>query len=123
MRLILALGAAAAVGALGALALGEYTFSGLAILVSGPVLGFFMSEAALAVARGRARRPALAAGCAALAVAAMVWSAWISSGHDLSFLPGEGWVAVGLAAVAAGLRVGWTRPGGDSSRREPAPEA
>ncbi|MCA1690768.1 MAG: hypothetical protein ABR540_20015 [Acidimicrobiales bacterium] len=122
MRPILAVGAAAVVGALGAVVLGEYTFSGLPILVSGPVLGFFMAEAALAVAGARAPRAVLAGGCAVLALAAMVWSAWISSGHDLSFLPGEGWVAVGLAAVAAGLRAGWTRPAAGSPRREPEPE-
>ena len=119
MRPILGLLAAAGVGALGAVVLGEYTFSGVAVLGSGVLLGLFMGEAAVSVSR----RPGLALGlaCALLAGAAMTWSGWISTGHDLSFLEPEGWVAVGLAALAAGIRGWWSRPGAGSPPREPAP--
>jgi hypothetical protein len=107
------------VGALGALILGEYTFSGLAVLVSGVVLGLFVAEAAVAVSSRKG--PPLGLATAAIAAASMTWSAWISTGHDLSFLQPEGWVAVGLAAAAAGIRGWWSRPARDSSPQEPAP--
>ena len=117
-RLVLGLLAAAAVGALGALILGEYTFSGVAVLGSGIVFGLFVGEAAVAVSR----RPGwlLGAACAALAAAAMTWSAWISTGRDLSYLGSEGWVAVGLAVLAAGIRGWWSRSAPDSPPPEPA---
>lgn len=118
MRLILGLVAAAGVAALGAVILGEYTFSGLAVLGSGLVFGLFVSEAAVTMSRRRGR--ALGLACAALAGAAMTWSAWISTGHDLSFLEPEGWVAVALAALAAGIRGWWSRPARDSPPRAPA---
>ena len=119
MRLILGLVVAAGVGALGAVILGEYTFSGLSVVGSGLLLGLFVGEAAVSVSH----RPGLALGlaCAAVAGAAMTWSGWISTGHDLSFLEPEGWVAVALAAVAAGIRGWWSRPAPDSPHQEPAP--
>ncbi len=119
MRPILGLVAAAGVGALGAVLLGEYTFSGVSVLGSGLLLGLFMGEAAVSVSH----RAGLALGlaCATLAAAAMTWSAWISTGHDLSFLEPEGWVAVALAALAAGVRGWWSRPAADSPPQEPAP--
>ena len=119
MRLILAILAAAGVGALGALILGEYNFSGIAVLAAGVLFGLFIAEAAIAVAGHR--RPVLGAVCAVIAAAAMVWAAWISTGHDLSFLDPEGWVAVALAAAAAAVRASWTRRAGDNPPREPAP--
>lgn len=127
MRLILALVAAAVVSGLGAVMLGEYTFSGPAVLAMGVVFGLLVSEAAVTVAphpppgQPRRNRTLLGVACAAIAAAGMLWSAWISTGHDLSFLEPEGWVAVGLSAAAAGLRAWWTRPARDTAPTEPAP--
>lgn len=118
MRLILGLLAAAAVGALGAVILGEYTFSGVSVLGSGLLLGLFVAE--VAVTLSRRASPGLGLACAALAGGAMAWSGWISTGHDLSFLEPEGWVAVGLAALAAGVRGAWSRPARDRPPPEPA---
>jgi hypothetical protein len=119
LRLILALLAAAGVGALGAVVLGEYTFSGFSVLGSGLVLGLFVGEAAVTV--GRRSGWLVAAGCGVIAAASMTWSAWISTGHDLHYLEPEGWVAVALAAVAAGIRGWWSRPARDSPPPKPAP--
>jgi len=126
MRLTLAALAAAAVGALGAVILGEYPFEGIVVLASGVVFGLFIAEAALAV--HRAPSPVLAALAAAAGLLAMTWSAWISTGHDLSFLGPAGWTSIALTGAAAGLRTGgWFRKG--QSRRaagtpvRPAPAA
>ncbi|MEW6153592.1 MAG: hypothetical protein AB1673_06335 [Actinomycetota bacterium] len=123
MRLTLAVLAAAAVGAAGALVLGEYPFTGPLVVASAVVLGLFIGEAALAVARG----PSLALGvaCGAVGLAAMVWAGWITTSHDLSFLGPVGWTAVVVTGVTAGVRTGWSRPGADSRRHErtPAPPA
>ena len=107
MRLTLAVLAAAAVGALGALILGEYPFKGAVVLATGAVFGLFIAGAALGVARGPSLPLALA--CALGGLAAMTWSAWISTGHDLSYLGPAGWVAIGLTGAAAGVRTGWSR--------------
>jgi ABC-type cobalamin transport system permease subunit len=104
----------AAVAAAGALLLGEYNFSGWPIFAGCVLLGLFVSEA---VASAGGRR-GLGAGLtsAVLAAAGLTWSAWISSGRDLSQLPSDGWIAVGLGALAAGLmatspwRAGGNRP-------------
>ena len=119
VRLILGLLAAAAVGAIGALIMGEYAFSGLAVLGSGVVFGLFVAEAAVTVSRRQGW--VLGVACAVLAAAAMTWSAWISTGRDLSYLEPEGWVAVGLAALAAGIRGWWSRPARDNPPPAPAP--
>jgi hypothetical protein len=116
MRRILALVAGAAVGAAGALILGEYPFSGLLVLGAGLFLGLFVAEAALGV--GDWRGPVPAAACAAIAAAAMVWAGWISEGHDLGRVPAEGWLAVALAAAVAGVRVWMSRAG---TRTPPGP--
>lgn len=107
VRLTLALLAAAAVAALEALILGEYPFEGLTVLAAAVVFGLFVAEAA----RGIARRadPVLGSACAVLTATAMVWSAWIATGHDLSFLGPAGWAAIPIAAAVAGLRAGRER--------------
>ncbi|MFP5317927.1 MAG: hypothetical protein ACLGI2_06475 [Acidimicrobiia bacterium] len=107
MRRTLALAAAAAVAALEALILGEYPFEGVTVLAAAVIFGLFVAEAARAVAR-RAE-PVLGIGCGVLAGAAMVWSAWIATGHDLSFLGPAGWAAVPIATAVAGLRAGRER--------------
>jgi hypothetical protein len=119
VRLFLGLAAASAVGVLGALILGEYSFSGLTVIGAGAALGLFAAETARAAARGGGAR--LAVGCAAVAAASMVGAAWIATGHDLSFLDPEGWVAVVIAAVVAGVRAWWSRPAPGTPPPEPAP--
>lgn len=101
-RLLLAVVAAAAVGALGALVLGEYAFTGITVMGSGVVLGLFIGEAALAVRRDKGRD--LAAACAMVGWAAMTWAGWIALGHDLSFLEATGVVAILLTGLFAGGR-------------------
>jgi hypothetical protein len=102
VRRTLALFAAALVAALEAVILGEYPFEGLTILASAVVFGLFVAEAARAV--DKAPGTALGVGCGVLTLAAMVWAAWIATGHDLSFLGHAGWAAIPLAAATAGLR-------------------
>ena len=104
MRATLAVLAAAAVGALGALILGEYPFTGLTILASGVVFGLFIAEAAVAVNRGPALPVGIAVGV--IGVIAMVWAAWITTFHHLSELPGRGWAAIVLCGLAGGVRAG-----------------
>ena len=124
MRLTLAALVAAGVGALGAVILGEYPYQGAVVLASGVVLGLFIAEAALAVHR----QPGLllAALCAAVGLAAMTWGAWITTGHDLSFLGPAGWTSVVLTGAAAGLRTAgirglWSRrAAGTPARTAPA---
>jgi hypothetical protein len=116
MRRILAVLAGAAVGAAGAVILGEYPFSGLLVLGAGPLLGLFVAEATLGVGQWRGPVPAVA--CAAIASAAMVWAGWISEGHDVGRVPVEGWAAVVLAAAAAAVRVWMSRAG---THTPPAP--
>jgi ABC-type cobalamin transport system permease subunit len=114
-RPLLGVAAGAAVAAAGALLLGEYNFSGWPIFAGCALLGLFVSEAVASAGRRRG----LGAGVlsAVLAAAGLTWSAWISSGRDLSQLPSDGWVAVALGAFAAGLmalspwRAGDNRPG------------
>lgn len=129
MRAILALFAAAGVGALGALILGEYEFKGVTVLAAGVVFGLFIAEAALAVNRRPA--PALGAAAGLIGLAAMTWAAWITTFHHLSVLPSAGWVAVVLTGLAAGLRTGFrwdvrkasSRPAADTPAPAPAPAA
>lgn len=119
MRPILALLAGAAVAALGAAVLGEYSFGGPAVIGSGLLLGLFVAEAVLAV-RGDGRNDVVGAVAGALLTAlGLTWAAWISTGHRLGTLRWDGWLAVALGAVTAAFRL---RPGaGWRSRPAPAP--
>ena len=118
MRATLAVLAAAAVGALGALILGEYPFNGLTILAAGLVFGLFIAEAAVAINR-QATRP-LGATVAVIGLAAMTWAGWITTFHDLGELSGKGWASIALCGLAGGLRAGLApRLRGETSRRAP----
>ncbi len=120
MRRILGVCAGAATGALGALILGEYPFSGIVVLGAAILLGLAVAEVVVGVGRWRGRGPA---GIAAVLVAAgLVWAAWISEGRDLGRLPVRGWVVVVLGMATAAIR-GW-RPGaaaGSPTGHEPPP--
>ena len=120
VRRVLALLAGAAVAVAAGVVLGEYAFDGLAIVGAGIVVGLFVSEAAVAVAR---RRSALvAAGCSAFTVGGMLIAAWIATGHRLSIVEWEGWLGVALGAVAAVLRAAPLRRA-PRTPPEPPPEA
>ncbi len=121
MRRILALAAAAAAGALGAVILGEYEFKGITILATGVIFGLFIAEAALAVNRHAVA--GLGAAAAVIGLAAMTWAAWITTFHHLGVLSGTGWAAVALTGAAAGLRAGWSRPKRDTPAPAPSPAA
>lgn len=108
MRRILALVAAAAVAAVGAVILGEYAIAGVVGLGAGLVFGLLVAEAAVGV--GGAGSVALALGSALASGTGMVWAAWISTGRDLDRLAPEGWVAVALAAAGAAVRARPPRP-------------
>ncbi|HUQ62806.1 MAG TPA: hypothetical protein VM121_03525 [Acidimicrobiales bacterium] len=112
----LAVVAGAAVAAAGALLLGEYNFDGAPIFAGAALLGLFVAEAVIAVGTRRGLLPAVAS--IVLAGAGLVWAAWISSGRDLAQLPTEGWAAVAVGAVAAGIMAAWPSRVADS---RPAP--
>ncbi len=83
-------------------ALGEYAFDGLIIVAAGVVVGLFVGEAAVAVNRGR--DVLLAVACAICTVGGLLIAARTATGHRLSSVGWEGWLAVALGAVAAALR-------------------
>ncbi|MEA2703833.1 MAG: hypothetical protein QOD63_1778, partial [Actinomycetota bacterium] len=93
--------AGAAVAGVAGVVLGEYAFDGLAILGAGVVVGLFVSEAAVAVNRGR--DVLLAVACAVFTVGGLLIAARTATGHRLSTVGWEGWLAVGLGVVAAVL--------------------
>lgn len=117
MRRVLALAAGALAAAVGAVILGEYELQGVTPFVAGILFGVIVAE--VVTVAGRRHDLATTGGCAALAAAGMVWAAWISSGEDWSYVAGEAWFGVVLAAVAAGL---WIRtPGRPGAGSRPAP--
>jgi hypothetical protein len=107
--------AGAAVAVIGGAVLGEYGFDGLPVLGSGLLLGLFVAEGLLAVAKVGSWRGAAASGV--LAAAAMAWAGWIANGHRLGDVRWMGWTAVALAAAAGGFRA---RPPGAARRSRPA---
>jgi len=130
VRRILAAGAAAAVGALGALILGEYPFTGVTVLVAAVIFGLFIGETAMALGgRGERADVWLTAAVLVVGVAAMMWAAWISTGRDLSFLGPAGWTSIPLAGATAAtrsglrtvLRKGTPQPAAGSLPAAPAP--
>jgi len=109
------------VAAVAAVLLGEYAFDGLAVIGAGVVLGLFVSEATVTVAR---RRSWLLVGAGAVfTVAGLLGAAWISTDRRLSTVDAEGWMAVGLGAAAAALRARPRRARPDSPPAEPEPAA
>jgi hypothetical protein len=112
----LALLAGLAVAVVAAAVLGEYNFDGWAVLGSGLLVGLFVAEAVVSVARGGSR---LRAGASAgLAAGGMVWAGWIATGHRLDTAGWKGWAAVALAAGAGAVRA---RPTAAARNSRPAP--
>ena len=116
MRPPLALLAGLAVALVAAAVLGEYNFDGWAVLGSGLLVGLFVAEAVVAVARGGGRL--LAAASAVMAAGAMVWAGWTSTGHELGTVGWKGWTAVALAAGAGAIRA---RRTSEAPHSRPAP--
>lgn len=117
MRFTASVAAAGVVAAIGAVVLGEYEFGGASVVLSGLILGLFVSEVVVSVGSAPGRRAAMAA--AAVTIAGLVGAAWISTARDLALVPAEGWAAVAVGAVTAALRAWWpARAGG--SRPEPS---
>jgi hypothetical protein len=110
--------AGAAVAVVAAAVLGEYGFDGWAVIGAGILVGLFVAEAMMAVARAGSR--VLAACAAVLAAVSLVWAAWISTGHRLGTVGWKGWAAVALGAAAGAIRA---RPPAAARRTRPAPAA
>lgn len=104
MRSVLAVVAVLVTASLGAVIIGEYELKGAIPLVGGLLFGLIVAEVAMAAAGARTALVAALAGSAA--GAGLVWAAWISSGHDWSYVPTEAWAGVALAVIGAGL---WVR--------------
>lgn len=115
MRQVLAIVAAAALAALGAVVLGEYPLQGTTVVVGFPLYALAVTETALAV--GRRLRPVTLAAVAALVAGGLTWALWISFGHFRNAVrpPTLSWVMVGVAVVAS---VVWAR---SSHRRGSGP--
>jgi hypothetical protein len=119
VRVTLSLVAGAAVAFVAAVLLGEYAFDGLAVIGAGVVLGLFVSETTVSLAR---RRSLLLAGAgAAFTVAGMLGAAWISTDHRLSTVGLKGWLAVAVGAAAAAIRARPLRERSDSPPPEQEP--
>ena len=102
MRATLSLIAGAVVAFVAAVLLGEYAFDGIAVIGAGVVLGLFVSETTVSVARRRSLLLAVAG--AVFTVAGMLGAAWISTDRRLSTVGFKGWLAVVVGAAAAAVR-------------------
>ena len=111
---------AAAAGALGALLLGEYDFSGWLPWFAGPVMGGVLAELAAEIGRRRSWVVGVVAG--SFAAAGLLWAAWISTGEGLSPLPGAVWPAMGLAVLAATAWLWAPSPVAVTPEEPPRPE-
>ena len=103
VRAALGLLLAAAISVLGAFVLGEYEFEGSMPLAAGLLFGIVVGEVAVEV--GRRRTVAVALACAGLAAGGLLWAGWIAAGEGLEPIPGGAWLAAGVGAAAAALRV------------------
>lgn len=118
MRTPLSIVAGVAVAVIGAAVLGEYGFDGITVIGSGLLLGLFVGEAVLAVAK--VGSVLAAAACGVLSAGAMTWAGWIAQGHRLGTVRWMGWAAVALAGLSGAFR---GRPTGAARRTSSAPTA
>ncbi len=118
MRPALALLAGAATAAFGAVVLGEYQLNGVTGVVAGALFGLAVAEVVLSV--GGARLSSLltvaAVAVGLLSAAGLIWSAWISAGHDWGYVPNGGWMGVVAGAVVSPW---WLRSGVHRAARPP----
>ena len=113
MRRILAVLVAAVIAVLWGAIVAEYPFTGLVVLLLGALFGFFLAEAVVAVS-GEQSTFTFAL-CTLLAAVGLIWAAWLSNSHGLRGMSAQGWVAVALGVVAAGIRA---RPLGSTRRSQ-----
>jgi hypothetical protein len=111
-RQVVAVVVAVAAGALGALILGEYDFSGPTPVVSGLLFGLVVAEVILTVARTGSRVLAIAASI--ISGLGVLWAGWISSGRGIEPIRSGAYVALVLAMIVA---AGWVAFGSRSRRR------
>lgn len=102
-RVLLGLACGAAAAAIGAVFLGEYEFTGSLPFTAGPVFGLVIAEIVVAVGRRHDARVGIVA--AALAFAGVAWAGWLDSSQGLEPVREMVWVAAGLAAVTALVRI------------------
>lgn len=117
VRQALAVVAAAAAAAVGALIAGEYDLAGVMGVIAGAVLAALVAEVVAAVG-DRAGRPTLAAS-ALLAGGATVWAAWISVGRSLERAPAGAWAGAALAVVLAPVWLRSAARRGERTSRRP----
>lgn len=107
LRAGLGLVCAALAGALGALILGEYEFTGTLPFIAGPLFGLVVGEVVVGI--GRERSIAVALVAAAIGFGGIAWAGWIDSSQGVEPVKALVWVAAALSAAAAGLRVAGLR--------------
>jgi len=119
MRVVLGAVAAAFVGAVGGLIMGEYQLRGPMALVAGVLFGLAVAEAAITV--GKSSDWFLVIVAAAAAGVGLTWAAWIDAGDELGRIAGLRWAGSLIAALSAGW---WVRSlGSRSTSSFPPPES
>lgn len=115
MRAVVGVAVAAMASAAGAVIIGEYDMVGFTAFLIAVLFGVAIAEVLASIARTDALE--LAASCALLTQAGLVWGLWIETGHHYDRAPAEAWVAlvVGAAASAA-----WFRSAGRRGQRTPS---
>ena len=113
MRLTVSVVAGALVGGIGMAVLGEYRFGGVTVFASAVVLGLFVAEAIVTIGR----RPGVLAGIlsAVITMASLTGAGWTAEGNSLGRIAGDGWAAVALGGLVAGVRAWW--PGRSAGSR------
>lgn len=116
MRPVLALFAGAFTAAFGAVVLGEYQLAGVTGVIAGALFGLAVAEIVLTVGGQTLTSQLTVAviGVAVFAAAGLIWSAWISAGHDWSYVPVGGWIGV---AVGAAVGPWWLKSGARRAAR------
>lgn len=102
LRSLLALVAASAIAAVGAVLLGEFAFSGVSVVFSAVLLGLLVGEVTVTVAKTAS--PILAVAASLLTVVSLMGAAWTFSSQRLGDIAVSGWFAVGAGAVTAWIR-------------------
>jgi hypothetical protein len=109
---VVALVAALAAGALGALILGEYDFSGPTPIVGGILFGLVIAEVILSVAHAPGRPLTIAA--SVISGLGVLWAGWISSGRGVEPIQAGAYLAL---VIAVAVSAGWVTLGSRGARR------
>ena len=87
---------------LGAVILGEYQLAGLTGVIAGALFGLAVAEIVLTISGHGLAGTLLTVsmvGVGVFAAGGLLWSAWISAGHDWGYVPNGGWIGVVVGAV------------------------